>query len=242
MNITEIGQEIGEKLSVFNEKLVEAQNRFMESNIGQLLNNALDTTLKIALPEFAEDAVIGAKDALLENGLIDGSKQIWNNIKEYGKSVLGIASGKFESVEQVQMATKSGGILDSVSSLFDFALDKAVEKEKITKSERQELKSNKNSFLKNMKSEISEELDNQVKYIEKIDEFSEKWFNCYNEQDLTGMKNANRNIQKYLEKSLPLEKTLKTARQIEIMENLIESTGSFDITDEERELASALAQ
>ena len=81
MNITEIGQEIGEKLSVFNEKLVEAQNRFMESNIGQLLNNALDTTLKIALPEFAEDAVIGAKDALLENGLIDGSKQIWNNIK-----------------------------------------------------------------------------------------------------------------------------------------------------------------
>ncbi len=237
----DLGNKIKEGLSEFNEKLVDAQRRFMETNIGKILNNALDATLKIALPDVAEDVVIGAKDALLENGLIDGAKQIWNNIKEYGKSALGLATGNFESVEQVQMVAGSGGILDGISSLFDMALDKSVDSGKITKSARQKIKSSKNSILKNIKSEVTEELDNQIKYVEKIEEYSGKWKECYENQDLKGMKNANKNIQKYLEKTLPLENVLKEARKIEIMQNLVENTGSFEITEEERELAEALA-
>ena len=82
---------------------------------------------------------------------------------------------------------------------------------------------------------------NKYGYIEKINEYNEKWQECFSNEDLKGMKNANRNIQKYLEKTLPLEDILKNARKIEIMQNLVESTGSFDITEEEKELASALA-
>lgn len=238
----EIANKIGQALSDFGEKWADAQERFMESNIGKVLNNALDTTLRVALPDVAEDIVIDAKDALFENGLVGGAKQIWSNIKEFGKSALGLVTGKFETVEQVQTATKSGGILDGISDLFDFALEKSVESGKISKSERQKIKSSKNSILKEIKGNISEEVDNQIKYVEKIEEYNEKWKTCFENKDLNGMKNANRNIQKYLEKTLPLETLLKEARKIEIMQNLVESTGNFEITEEEQELAGALVQ
>ena len=140
------------------------------------------------------------------------------------------------------MATKSGGILDGISDIFDFALDKAVDNGKITKSARQKIKSSKNSILKDIKSNVSEEVDNQIKYVEKIEEYNEKWKECFENKDLKGMKNANKNIQKYLEKTLPLENLLKEARKIEIMQNLVENTGSFDITEDEKELADALVQ
>ena len=92
--------------------------------------------------------------------------------------------------------------------------------------------------MQNTDGEIKEEEIN----IEKLEEYNNKWTECFNNKDLSGMKNANKNIQKYLDKTLPLENTLKMARKIEIMQNLVENTGSFDITEEEQELATVLAQ
>lgn len=218
-----------------------AQEKFVQSGLYDIFNSALDTGIRIALPDIAEDVVISVKDSLLDNGLKDGIKQIWNNIKEFGKSALGIVTGKFENIEQVQIATKTGGVLDTISKIFDFALDKAVDNEKITKSTKQSLKTKKNSIIKDIKNKVSENLDEQVGYIEKIQEYNEKWQQCFEDENLKGMKNANRNIQKYLEKTLPFEEILKNARKIEIMQNFVESTGSFEITQEEQELAEALS-
>lgn len=233
--------DLGKSLANIGETIVEAQEKFVESNLYGIFNTALDTGIKIALPDYAEDIVIGIKDTLMENGFVEGAKQIWSNIKEFGKSALGVINGKFDSIEQVQMATKSGGVLDIVSNIFDFALDKAVDNEKISKSTRQTIKSNKNSIIKDIKNKVSENLDDQVGYVEKINEHSQKWQEYFENEDLAGMKRANKNIQKYLEKTLPLENVLKNARKIEIMQNLVENTGSFDITEEEKELASILA-
>ena len=241
MNIeTDLGKAINNIVALGN-NLAAAQEQFVQNNLYDIFNMALDTGIKIALPEIVEDAVIDIKDALLENGFKEGAKQIWNNIKEFGKSALGIVSGNFENLGQVQTAVKTGGVLDVVSKIFDFALNKAVDNEKISKSTRQSLKTKKNSIVKDIKNKVLENLDAQIKYVEKIEEYNEKWKTCFDNKDLKGMKNANKNIQKYLEKTLPLEEVLKKARKIEIMQNLVESTGSFDITEEEKELATALA-
>ena len=241
MNIeTDLGKAINNIVALGN-NLAAAQEQFVQNNLYDIFNMALDTGIKIALPEIVEDAVIDIKDALLENGFKEGAKQIWNNIKEFGKSALGIVSGNFENLGQVQTAVKTGGVLDVVSKIFDFALNKAVDNEKISKSTRQSLKTKKNSIVKDIKNKVLENLDAQIKYVEKIEEYNEKWKTCFDNKDLKGMKNANKNIQKYLEKTLPLEDVLKKARKIEIMQNLVESTGSFDITEEEKELATALA-
>lgn len=237
----DLAADIGRTMNTISNNLAEAQEKFVQSGLYDIFNSALDTGIKIALPDMVDDAVIDIKDALMENGLKDGVKQIWNNIKSFGKSALGIATGKFDSVEQIQTATKTGGVLDTISKIFDFALDKAVDNEKITKSTRQSLKTQKNSIIKDIKKQVSEDLDNQVGYVEKINEYSEKWQTCFDNEDLSGMKNANRYIQKYLEKTLPLEEVLKNARKIEIMQSLVENTGSFDITEEEKELANVLA-
>ena len=143
--------------------LAVAQERFVQSGLYDIFNSALDTGIKVALPDIAEDIVIDVKDAILENGLKDGTKQIWNNIKEFGRSTLGIVTGKFDSIEQIQMATKTGGVLDTVSKVFDYALDKAVDNEKISKATRQSLKTKKNSIVKNIKSKVSENLDEQIR-------------------------------------------------------------------------------
>lgn len=241
MNIeTDLGKAINNIVALGN-NIAAAQEQFVQNNLYDIFNMALDTGIKIALPEIVEDAVIDIKDALLENGFKEGAKQIWNNIKEFGKSAIGIASGKFENLEQVQTAVKTGGVLDVVSKIFDFALNKAVDNEKISKKTRQSLKTKKNSIVNDIKTKVSENLDEQIRNVEKINEYNEKWQMSFESKDLKGMKNANKNIQKYLEKTLPLEEVLKKARKIEIMQHLVESTGNFDITAEEKELAAVLA-
>lgn len=242
MDITNDMNRVLNNVMSLGNKLADIQERFVQSNLYDIFNVALDTGIRIGVPDIAEDSVIDIKNALLENGIKDGIKQIWNNIKEYGKSALGIVSGNFDSIEQVELATKTGGVLDSISKIFDFALDKAVEKEKISKSTRQNLKSKKNLIVKDIKNKVSEDLNNQVVYVERINKYNEKWQKCFENKDLNGMKNAHRNIQKYLEKVMPMEDILKNARRIEIMQSLVENTGDFDITDEEKELAIALSQ
>jgi len=237
----DLNTDLGKTLDSVMDSIEEAQAQFVQSDLYGIFNSAIDTGIRVALPEVAEDIVINIKDTLMENGFRDGAKQIWNNIKEFGKSALGLITGKFESVEQIQMATKSGGVLDVISGIFDVALNKAADSEKISKSTQKSIKSTKNSVVSSIKSQISENIDDQIGYVEKINQYNEKWQECFDNQDLSGMKKANKNIQKYLNKTLPLENVLKVARKIEIMQNLVESTGSFDITEEEKELATVLA-
>ena len=236
-----LGTDLENTLNNIVDSIEEAQAEFMQSDLYGIFNTALDAGIRIALPEVAEDIVIDAKDALMENGIREGAKKIWENIKTFGKSALGLATGKFESIEQIQVAAKSGGVLDIISNIFDFALDSAVDNEKISKTTGKSIKSSKNSVVKSIKSKISENIDEQVGFVEKINKYNEKWQNCFDNKDLSGMQKANKNIQKYLNKTIPLENVLKNARKIEIMQNLVESTGSFDITEEEKELASALS-
>lgn len=96
-----VGVEMGNKIG-------NLQQKFVESNLYDIFNTALDTGIRIALPDIAEDAVIDIKDNLFEYGIKDGIKEVWNDVKDYGKSALGIATGNFESIEQVQKASKSG--------------------------------------------------------------------------------------------------------------------------------------
>lgn len=223
------------------ETISNLQKKFVESNFGRIVKEVMNVGIRIALPDFSENMVVDVADSLYENGLKDGVKEIWSNIKSYGKSFLGVSTGKFDNIEQIQKATKTGGILDTISSAFDFALEKAVDNNKITRKTRQSIKTQKNEMIKKMKKEIIEEVDNQAVNVKKINEYTEKWQKAFDNKDLKGMKNANKNLKKYLENTIPLENLLTESKKIDIIQNLVENTGSFDITNEEKELALALA-
>ena len=240
MEIEKSLEKVRENFMEIGENIALAQEKFMQSNLYDIVNNVLDVGIKVALPEVAEDVVIDIKDTLMENGLKDGTKQIWNNIKEFGKSALGIVTGKFDNIEQIQIATKTGGALDFLSKIFDFALDKAEDKGNISKNVKKSLKTEKNSIIKNVKIKVNNNLEEQQKNIEKINEYNDKWQKSFDNKDLKGMNSALKNIKKYLEKIVPFEDIINRARKIEIMHNLVQNSGNFNITDEAKELAESL--
>ena len=77
--------------------------------------------------------------------------------------------------------------------------------------------------------------------VEKIKKYAENWKDCYNNQDFNGMEKAYKKLEDELDKTLPLENTLKEARNIENIHILIKNKGGdFNLTQEELEFAQKL--
>lgn len=233
--------EINNTLEKIDSKILESQNKFLETDIGKAINSAVDIGLKVALPDLIENQIIDIKNIILEQGFSDGLKEVINNSLDLGKSALGIVTGEFENISQVQLAIKNGGILDSVSKLLDLSINFAKSKNLITTDIANMIKKGKNSIISSISNNIEESLTNQLKAVEKIEKYCENWNTCYGNQDFSGMEKAYKNIKTNLNKIMPLENTINTARKIENIHNLIKNNGEkFDISEEELELANKL--
>ncbi len=159
-----------------------------------------------------------------------------------GKSAIGIFTGKFDNIDQIQMAIRKGGILDNMSDLIDLSNKKAKEKGLISNSISMAIKGGKNTIIKSIERNLENNLENQVKSINKISDYSNEWNMSYNEKDLEGMEKSYKNIRKFLNETIPLESTLKEARTIENLHNIIKNRGGdFNLTEEEISLAEKLA-
>lgn len=223
------------------DNLLEAQKSFLESDIGKAINMAVDIGLKSVLPDLIEDQIIDIKDAILEQGFSEGIKEVINSGINFGKSALGIVTGKFENVSQIQLAVKNGGILDKVSDLFDLALNYAKKKNLINNSIANMIKKGKNTIISSISNKIEETLTNQIKAVEKLENYCEKWNMSYGDKDFSEMEKAYKNIKTYLSKTVPLENIINEARKIENLHTLIKNNGkNFDITEEALKLAEKL--
>ena len=239
--VLEVTNNLEKNSELISENLYNNQKNFLESSLGKVINMALDIGLKAWLPDLIEDEIIDIKDCILENGFKEGVKEIINSGIDFGKSVSGIVTGEFESVEQIQMAVKNGGILDQVSDLIDDVLKIVKQKDLINKSTISLIKSGKNSIISSISNKIEETLTNQIKAVEKIEKFTKMWNNAYGIQDFEKMENSYKNIKNELEKIVPLEKIINKARVIENVHNLIKNNGkNFNLTEAELELATKL--
>lgn len=239
--VLEVTNNLEKNSELISENLYNNQKNFLESSLGKVINMALDIGLKAWLPDLIEDEIIDIKDCILENGFKEGVKEIINSGIDFGKSVSGIVTGEFESVEQIQMAVKNGGILDQVSDLIDDVLKIVKQKDLINKSTISLIKSGKNSIISSISNKIEETLTNQIKAVEKIEKFTKMWNNAYGIQDFEKMESSYKNIKNELEKIVPLEKIINKARVIENVHNLIKNNGkNFNLTEAELELATKL--
>lgn len=226
----------------FSENVLEAQKTFLESDIGKAINTAVDIGIKAALPDLIEDQIIDIKNAILEQGFKEGIKEIINTGIEFGKSAIGIITGNFENVSQIQMAVKKGGILDNVSDLLDLSIKFAKNKKLINGTTANLIKQSKNSIINSVSSKIEETLTNQIKAVEKLENYCEKWKISYENKDFKAMEKDYKNIENYIKKTVPLEKTINEARKIENIHNLIKNNGKdFNISEDEWNLAKKLA-
>lgn len=219
----------------------EKQNAFLESSLGKVINIGLDLGLKSVLPDFVEDQVIEIKDTLITDGFSGALKTGIRNAIDLGKSVLGIFTGKFENMSQVQNAIKKGGLIDTVSSLLDKGINKIEDMGKINPGVSALIKKGKNTVLNTVNNNIENNLTTQMKSIENIDKYIMNWKTSYNNQDFINMDKQYNKIEKELTNIVPLENVIIKARQLENLHNLIKNNGkNFNLTKEELELANKL--
>ena len=219
----------------------ETQNSFLESNLGKVINGGIDLGLKMLLPDVIEDQVIEIKDTLISDGFSEALKTGIDKAIDLGKSILGIFTGKFDNISQIDNAVKKGGLLDTISDLLTSGIKKIEKSGKIDKSTSKIIKKGKDSILNTISNNIENNFNSQIKSIEKIDKYTNNWKEYYEKQDFSNMDKQYKKIEKELENVVPLEKVLIKARQLENLHNLIKNNGkNFNLSKEELELANKL--
>lgn len=221
---------------------IEQQKNFLETNLGKVINTALDAGIRALLPDIIEEQVINVKDEIINNGFKAGIKEAISSAIDLGKSTIGIFTGKFENVTQVRNAVKNGGIIDGVSKALDYGINMCSKLGKVPASITTILKSGKNVILDTISNNIEKEFNNQLNSIEKIENYSQKWKEYYNSQNFNGMEKEYKKLQRELKETIPLENTIKEARNIENLHTLIKNKGGdFNLSKEEIELAKRFA-
>ncbi len=224
-----------------NISLEKQQNNFFETTLGKTINSALDVGLRWILPDLIENQVIEIKDTLLKNGLKEGIDKSVEVLTDLGKSALGIITGKFENVSQIQNVIKTGGLLDSISNGIDTAVNSAYTNRLIPKTVAYTIKSGKNMLINNIEKNIEDTLTSQVRGIEKMEKYAKNWTQYYNAQNFEGMEKEYQKIKEGINGLVPIENTLKKVREIENLHLLIKNNGqNFNISKEELELAKAI--
>ena len=236
---TGLEKEVNNKYTL---NLYDKQKNFLETDLGKTINSALDIGLKAVLPNLIENQIIEIKDVILKQGFKEGIKETINSGIDIGKSITGVVTGNFENISQVQLAIKNGGVLDTLSKLLDMAINLARSKNLINSSVSKILKQGKNTIISSISDKVEETLSNQLKSVEKLEKYCQNWNKAYGNQDFSTMEKAYKNIENYLNKTMPLENTIKEARKIENVHNLIKNNGkNFNISAEEFSLAEKLA-
>ena len=231
-NSIEIENTLNEKLNI-----EQKQNNFLNSMLGKAINTGIDIGLRTVLPDFIEEQVIDIKDNLINYGLKDGVTKTINDAINIGKSAVGMVTGDFDNVSQMQSVIKSGGIIDSISELIDITLNKMTKKGKVNSNISNMIKEGKSIILNSIESNIEKSFENQLTGINKLEKYISNWNKYYYNQDFNGMEKEYKKIKKELSNLVPLEKTLKDARAVENIHTLIKTNGkNFELSETEKEL------
>ena len=217
------------------------QKGFLNTILGKTINTGIDVALRAFLPDVIEDAAIDIKDEIFKNGLKEGVQTAVRSGIELGKSASGIFTGDFENLSQVKTAIKNGGIIDTVSSLLDSAINSVKESGKIDSYTAKLLKEQKNQIMESVANNVENTFVDQAKAIEKLEKYNNNWKGYYEQQDFDGMQKEYDKMKVQLKNIIPFENTISQTRQIETIHNLIKNKGKdFNLSENELELVKKL--
>ena len=224
-----------------NLEIEKEQKNFLETTLGKTINTGIDIGIRAILPDYIEEQIIDLKDNLIKYGLKDGIKKSIDDAINIGKSAIGIVSGNFENIAQMQEAIKNGGIIDNVSSLLDSVINKVQSNGLINATVARTIKQGKNSILNNVEKNIENTFNNQIKALNYTEKYIENWKNYFENKDFNGMEKEYKKIKTEMNYLAPIEKMINEARTIENLHMLIKNNGQdFNLTKEQMELAEKL--
>ena len=217
------------------------QNNFLQTTLGKAINSGLDLGIRFLLPSWAEDKVIELKDNLFNYGLKDGISKTIQSVIDTGKAAIGVVTGNFENVNQINEAVKKGGIIDSVSDLLDGVFNKIKESGKVNSSVLDILNNGKESLLDNIQNKIETVLTEQILASENLEQNLNNWKLAYENKDFPRMEKEYIEIKDNLKKLAPIENIIKNAKQVEDLHNLIKNKGQdFNLSQNEISLINSL--
>ena len=224
-----------------NLEIEKEQKNFLETTLGKTINTGIDIGIRAILPDYIEEQIIDLKDNLIKYGLKEGIKKSIDDAINIGKSAIGIVSGNFENIAQMQEAIKNGGIIDNVSSLLDSVINKVQSNGIINSTVARTIKQGKNSILNNVEKNIENTFNNQIKALNYTEKYIENWKNYFENKDFNGMEKEYKKIKTEMNYLAPIEKMINEARTIENLHMLIKNNGQdFNLTKEQMELAEKL--
>ena len=224
-----------------NIEIENQQKKFLETTIGKTINTGIDIGIRAVLPDFIEEQIIDLKDNLLKYGLKDGIKKSIDDAINLGKSAIGIVTGNFEDISQMQEAIKNGGIIDNVSGMLDSVINKVYSKGLINSTVAKTIKQGKISILNNVEKNIENAFNNQIKALNYTEKYINNWKNYFENKDFSGMEKEYKKIKTEINYLAPIEKMINKARTIENLHMLIKNNGQdFNLTKEQIELAEKL--
>ena len=187
------------------------------------------------------EQIINIKDNLLNYGLKDGITKTIEDAIDIGKSAIGIFTGNFESISQMQNAIETGGLIDGISSLLDTVVDKVNKKGIINYNIANTIKQGKDIILNSVEHNIEEKFKEQNIEVENIEKYMNNWKENFKDKNFGKMEKEYNKIEKILETLAPLEEIINQARIIGNIHNLIKNNGqNFNLNQEQLALAEKL--
>ena len=224
-----------------NIEIGEKQKNFLNTNLGKAINGAIDIGIRAILPDFIDEQIVNIKDNLLKYGLKDGISKTIDDAVNLGKSAIGIFTGNFENISQMQDAVKSGGVIDGISTLLDSVINKVKKEGLIDTNVSNMIIKGKNIILNNVENNIENTFKKQYQNLEYINKYIDNWKNSFKNKDFEKMEKEYKKLEKQLKQIAPIEKTINEAKTIEVLHNLIKNNGQdFNLTNEQLELAEKL--
>lgn len=223
-----------------NLELDKSKNDFFDTTVGKVIDNTVNIAIKALVPDIIDDQVINVKDAIIEGGFKEGLEEIKRSGTNFKESIKGIITGEFKTIEQMKIAIKDGGILDFVSLCVDKGIKCLSEKTGIDKSTLNLVSSGKDLLVNQITSSIENKFTKQLEEIERLDKYCEEWKEAYNDKDLGKINIVYEKIEDSLENVIQIESVLNKVNNIKNLNELINSSGNFDLTDEELNLAKKI--
>ena len=226
-----------------NNKIIneEKQKEFLETTLGKTINTAFDIGIRAILPDFIDEQIINIKDNFLEYGFKEGVNKSIDDAIDLGKSAIGIITGDFENISQMQNAVKAGGLIDGISTLLDIVVDKVRQVGVINNTVAKTIKQGKEVILNNVENNIEKTFNKQYETIDNVNKYINNWKNYFQTKDFEGMEKEYNKLEKQIKNLAPIEKIINESKTIEILHKLIKNNGQdFNLTSEQLELVEKL--
>ena len=172
---------------------------------------------------------------------ISGEVNAIDEAIELGKSTIGIFTGNFENIEQMQSVIQTGGLIDGISNLIDTVISKVSQKGIINSNIANILNQGKNIILNNVESNIEKTFAQQLESMDNLENYINAWKEDFEKKDFNAMEKSYNKLEKELKNLVPIDNIINQAKIIENLHKLIKNNGqNFKLTAEEIELSNKL--